>query len=63
MITALQLKESQLDELYDWVDGLALSRPKKYIFSEIKKYQSRLFRWNLNGINHSSLLPQNCINA
>ena len=31
MITALKLKEAQLDELYDWIDGLPMSRPKKYI--------------------------------
>ena len=29
MITDKQLKEKDLDELYDWVDSLSLSRPKK----------------------------------
>jgi hypothetical protein len=30
MITEKPLKERELDELYDWVDSLELSRPKKY---------------------------------
>jgi hypothetical protein len=29
MITEKALKERELDELYDWVDSLELSRPKK----------------------------------
>jgi hypothetical protein len=39
MITALKLKENQLDELYDWVDGLPMSRPKKYAY-QLKKETS-----------------------
>jgi len=31
MITDKTLKERDLDELYDWVDSLSLSRPKKYL--------------------------------
>lgn len=30
MLTEKTLKERELDELYDWVDSLELSRPKKY---------------------------------
>ncbi len=30
MLTDKPLKERDLDELYDWVDSLELSRPKKY---------------------------------
>jgi hypothetical protein len=32
MITDKLLKERELDELYDWVDSLELSKPKKYNF-------------------------------
>lgn len=29
MITDTVLREAELDDLYDWVDTLTLSRPKK----------------------------------
>ena len=43
MLTEKLLKERELDELYDWVDSLELSRPKKYISSH-SETSAEIFR-------------------
>ncbi len=62
MITALKLKENQLDELYDWVDGLPMSRTKKYIYQLAKKYQQGFLRWSSHGRSNPPFLSQNHLN-